>query len=1030
MTITAEAGPLIPKWVYADSFPEADEEALRRLATGWRALGAALTERGTAVSGTGRKLAAEHRGTTGDTSQQRIAQVGDQLGRSGSACAATAEVCEQAAELVTATKNAMNQILHSLLIASVKAVATAALLGPLGLAEAPTKLRQLQVVSQARLQALNRALTRRLGALKIETTVRPDEGAAPGTDQAELQNLASDIGGRLEHERRTASRPPADPRSGAADQAFDPEQREQLDRSADKLLDGPADNQPPDTFGGTPPSGFGGEDGTSMPEPDSTPMPLDSGSLLRDTNEVTKEELEQGGVAPGARPPTGPLPTGPGPAGGSGAGGPGTEPPEPEGPTAPIPPLGQEPSDPEPAAERPTPPAPDPTGPLPGPSPADPGGAGQPTGDPGPAGDPGPGTDPAPDPRPGPRPEHPAPAPAPAPDDSPRPRPHPDRPAPTPDPGPIDRPAPSPAPAPAPAPAPSIVVDPDPGAEDRTIPRPHPTHPAPDPTPNRPAPDPVPDPTPVPVAPAPAPGGGVDAGPPVDTTAAPAPAEGPQPGGLHAEPIAAPRVGTESAGWADPSLLGAGGGPSGTPGPGVPAAAGPGALGAPGPLGGSGGPAAPLSGSPGAPAAQGGFGGSSGGGGFGGAGGGGAAPVAPAVPNAPVAGNPGVPANLGQNPPPANNPGTAAVAPVPPARADTPRPTNLTNPANPTQVAATALAGGALAATGLRPGAVRSDLHTTGMVAVRRFGPDELRDQLVPDDPWLIVFSKVLRPGEADELLSGRRDTLRGLLNPAHQVNHLRTPAEHYDALGLGFAVDDGTGRLVMPFHRDAESVDLLRCNGIRPDDLIVPVSADWTGEAAGTLPVLREHRAPWTGTGYAPGSSSAAPIEELELLGHLRTPIPHAAEIWRRYADGNVEWIASHDATTGRWSSGPEAPELPGSRLCNGKNLVGADGRLTPVQELDDDQLLLLTDHDRRLVPRAEFGRPVALTTIGHWGTARVQLLRSDGNRLLVDYLGDSPAEASTLGFTQLGQGEWEPRWVPEAAVTDRTEYRRSYPG
>ncbi|OYN98719.1 hypothetical protein CGZ95_11570, partial [Enemella evansiae] len=397
-----------------------------------------------------------------------------------------------------------------------------------------------------------------------------------------------------------------------------------------------------------------------------------------------------------------------------------------------------------------------------------------------------------------------------------------------------------------------------------------------------------------------------------------------------------------------------------------------------------------------------------------------------APPAVPPAGNPGVQANLGQNQPPAN-PGTAAVAPVAPGRTDAPR-IAPTNPANPAGVAATALAGTSLAAAGLRPAGPRTDLHTTGMVAVRRFGPEELRSQLVPDDPWLIVFQKVLRPGEADRLLSGRCRTLRGLLNPAHQVNHLRTPAEHHDALGLGFAVDDGTGRLEMPFHRGAESVDLLRCNGIRSDDLIVPVSADWSGEAAGSLPVQREHRAPWTGTGHAPGSSSTAPIEELELLGHLRTPIPHAAEIWRRYADGSIEWVASHDATTGRWSSGPEAPEPSGSPLCNGKYLLGSDGSATPVQELDDEQLLLLDGPVRRLVPRAEYGRPVALTTIGRWGSARVQLLRTEQNRVLVDYLGDSLDEASALGFVQLGQGEWEPRWVPEAAVTDRTEYRRAY--
>ena len=120
------------------------------------------------------------------------------------------------------------------------------------------------------------------------------------------------------------------------------------------------------------------------------------------------------------------------------------------------------------------------------------------------------------------------------------------------------------------------------------------------------------------------------------------------------------------------------------------------------------------------------------------------------------------------------------------------------------------------------------------------------------------VYQKDLLPGEVDQLFAGQVETLRGLVYPYQAVRELRSPSDLYDALGLGFAVSGIAGSDTLAFNRDAESVEVLRCAGLRQDDLVTPVDTDVT-LPAGTLPppLVRHHRRPWTGTGEAPGSTS-----------------------------------------------------------------------------------------------------------------------------------------------------------------------------
>jgi len=45
-----------------------------------------------------------------------------------------------------------------------------------------------------------------------------------------------------------------------------------------------------------------------------------------------------------------------------------------------------------------------------------------------------------------------------------------------------------------------------------------------------------------------------------------------------------------------------------------------------------------------------------------------------------------------------------------------------------------------------------------------------------------------------------------------------------------------------------------------------------------------------------------------------------------------------------------------------------------------------------------------------------------------MIDYIGGDHGEAARLGFRQLGQSEWEPRWVSTAEVTNRTRLERDH--
>jgi hypothetical protein len=332
-------------------------------------------------------------------------------------------------------------------------------------------------------------------------------------------------------------------------------------------------------------------------------------------------------------------------------------------------------------------------------------------------------------------------------------------------------------------------------------------------------------------------------------------------------------------------------------------------------------------------------------------------------------------------------------------------------------------------------------LRPAGTLLPTQFGRD---DELLAAMPMGMetVYQKVLLPGEVDQLFSGQVETLRGLVYPYQAVRELRGPSELYDALGLGFVVSGIAGSDTLAFNRDAESVEVLRCAGLRQDDLVTPIDTD-VKLPAGTVPppLVRHHRRPWTGTGEAPGSTSENVIEEHEVLGYASVAIPHLAEIWRLHADGSEEYVSTYNARNGQWvgDTSPRQAQV-GRRIDNGAYAGLSDGTVFRTAVLTDRESVLIAYgvsapehfepvHDgsyRTTVSNIDIISVTGVATIGSWRSLPVQLLSRQGDMLLVDYAGDDPAAAA--GFLQTNQGQWQPCSVEHTEVTDVQEVERAY--
>ena len=305
-------------------------------------------------------------------------------------------------------------------------------------------------------------------------------------------------------------------------------------------------------------------------------------------------------------------------------------------------------------------------------------------------------------------------------------------------------------------------------------------------------------------------------------------------------------------------------------------------------------------------------------------------------------------------------------------------------------------------------------------------------------------YQKVLLPGETEQLLEGRASTVQGLVYPLAQVRHLTTPQRLHDALGLGFALNSQAGSNTLAFNRGAESVEVLRFNGVRAADMITPTAPDvCLPRDTVPAPLTRRHSRPWTGRGEAPGSTTTHPIDEHEILSYATVAVPHLAEMWRVYADGREEYVSTFNQRNGQWVGQASAcvPEV-GRRIDNGVYATLVDGTAYHTVTLNTRQSVLVAyglaapehfekafDGSHRLtVANTRITSLTGVATVGMWSGVPVRLLHRQGDNVKVDYAGDDPVVAGRVGFVQVNQAQWEPVWVPHAQVTGIHEIEHPY--
>ena len=126
-------------------------------------------------------------------------------------------------------------------------------------------------------------------------------------------------------------------------------------------------------------------------------------------------------------------------------------------------------------------------------------------------------------------------------------------------------------------------------------------------------------------------------------------------------------------------------------------------------------------------------------------------------------------------------------------------------------------------------------------------------------------------------------------MHRANEVDHLRTPAELFSALGL---VHDGT-----PFTADAKEAYVLRWPAYRPSLYRIPYGGQ-SEQALRAMDGWVIERPPFRGNGFAPGESRDV-IAEFKVDS---VRLPHGTQLWRMDADGTQRMVAIFDCDAPVW--------------------------------------------------------------------------------------------------------------------------------
>ncbi|MFI9641307.1 SseB family protein [Micromonospora sp. NPDC051925] len=159
----------------------------------------------------------------------------------------------------------------------------------------------------------------------------------------------------------------------------------------------------------------------------------------------------------------------------------------------------------------------------------------------------------------------------------------------------------------------------------------------------------------------------------------------------------------------------------------------------------------------------------------------------------------------------------------------------------------------------------------------------------VTDPSRPVVMQKAIAPSQLAYYLERGYDRVSGFVHRAGELAHLTTPAELYDALGLGYPDS--------PFARDAEATYVLRWPAYRPSLYRIP----YGGQNEAAMRAMEGwviERAPFRGNGFAPGESSDV-VAEFKVDS---ARLPHGAQLWRIGAEGTERVIAILDTDALVW--------------------------------------------------------------------------------------------------------------------------------
>jgi SseB protein N-terminal domain len=151
------------------------------------------------------------------------------------------------------------------------------------------------------------------------------------------------------------------------------------------------------------------------------------------------------------------------------------------------------------------------------------------------------------------------------------------------------------------------------------------------------------------------------------------------------------------------------------------------------------------------------------------------------------------------------------------------------------------------------------------------------------------VMQKTVPAEQVDYYLERGYDRVGGFVHRANEVEHLRTPADLFGALGL---VHDGSS-----YQADAKEAYVLRWPAYRPSLYRIPYGGQ-SEQALRAMDGWVIERPPFRGNGFAPG-------EGRDVIAEFKVDsvrLPHGAQLWRMDGDGTERMVAVFDADVTTW--------------------------------------------------------------------------------------------------------------------------------